>query len=85
MEEVMRAERALGKAPRDVSALNQGWDVESLDPRTGSFRFIEVKGRVADDFAREAAYVRGFPFREPGEAAVTLHLRELLARAAAPG
>jgi hypothetical protein len=45
METVMATERALGNTPADVSMHNRGWDVESLDARTGRLRFIEVKGR----------------------------------------
>lgn len=45
MDSVMATERALGNKPVDVSMHNRGWDIESLDPRTGSLRFIEVKGR----------------------------------------
>ena len=48
MESVMMAERALGNQPRDVSAENRGYDIESQDPRTRHLRFIEVKGRHAD-------------------------------------
>lgn len=46
MDAVARAERELGYEPRDVSAQNVGYDIESRDPQTGSLRFIEVKGRV---------------------------------------
>ena len=48
MDAVMAAERLLGNEPRDVSAENKGYDVESRDPRAGHLRFIEVKGRHAD-------------------------------------
>jgi SNF2 family DNA or RNA helicase len=48
MQAVMAAERALGHQPRDVSAENKGFDIESRDGRTGSLRFIEVKGRQAN-------------------------------------
>jgi hypothetical protein len=37
----------LGNDPRDVSAQNLGYDIESRDGRTGRLRFIEVKGRRA--------------------------------------
>lgn len=47
MRAVMDAEIALGNAPRDVSADNLGYDIESRDGRTGQLRFIEVKGRRA--------------------------------------
>jgi hypothetical protein len=45
MRAVMEAEIALGNHPRDVSAQNVGYDIESRDGRTGRLRFIEVKGR----------------------------------------
>jgi hypothetical protein len=47
MEAVMAAERRMGFAPRDVSAENKGWDIESRTP-AGHLRFIEVKGRHPD-------------------------------------
>ena len=47
MQAVMEAETALGNHPHDVSQQNLGYDIESLDPRTGRLRFIEVKGRRA--------------------------------------
>ncbi len=46
MDSVMAAERALGCIPRDVSAAKVGYDIESIDPRSGRLRFIEVKGRA---------------------------------------
>ena len=46
MRAVMEAERRLGYQPTDVSAKKVGYDIESLDPRSGHLRFIEVKGRV---------------------------------------
>ena len=42
----MAAERALGNEPTDVSAQKIGYDIASLDPRSGHLRFIEVKGRI---------------------------------------
>ena len=52
MEAVMAYERSLGYEPRDVSAQNVGYDVESIIPRhlrmeNQSLRLIEVKGRAA--------------------------------------
>jgi hypothetical protein len=47
MQAVMEYEIALGNSPEDVSKDNRGYDIESLDPRTGRLRFIEVKGRRA--------------------------------------
>jgi len=46
MERVMAFEREQGFQPRDVSAENRGYDIESRDPRTDRLRFIEVKGRA---------------------------------------
>lgn len=46
MEAVMAHERSLGNEPRDVSAGNLGYDIESRDSKTGRLRFVEVKGRV---------------------------------------
>ncbi|MCA3671904.1 MAG: DUF3883 domain-containing protein [Methylobacterium sp.] len=48
MESVMAHERSLGHSPRDVSAENKGYDIESRDNSTGHLRFLEVKGRHAD-------------------------------------
>ena len=47
MQAVMQKERSWGYEPKDVSAQNLGWDVESRIPGTGKLRFIEVKGRIA--------------------------------------
>jgi SNF2 family DNA or RNA helicase len=46
MQAVLDAERRLGYDPRDVSAENRGYDIESRIPGTGKLRFIEAKGRV---------------------------------------
>ena len=48
MDAVMKTEHALGFTPRDVSAENIGYDIESAIPNSGRLRFIEVKGRDAD-------------------------------------
>ncbi len=47
MDVVMQTERELGFEPRDVSAENLGYDVESATTNSGKLRFIEVKGRNA--------------------------------------
>jgi len=47
MQAVMETEIARGHSPRDVSADNLGYDIESRDGETGQLRFIEVKGRRA--------------------------------------
>ena len=46
MAAVMKAEKALGHLPRDVSRHKLGYDIESIDGQTGLPRFIEVKGRI---------------------------------------
>ena len=46
MNAVIAQEKALGNKPEDVSAQKVGYDVLSLSPETGKYRFIEVKGRV---------------------------------------
>lgn len=48
MNAVMEAERRLGYVPRDVSAENLGYDIESSIPNTGRLRFIEAKGRIRE-------------------------------------
>ncbi len=45
MVEVLRREAEAGRRPRDVSRLNRGWDIESVEP-DGRIRYIEVKGRA---------------------------------------
>ena len=45
MEAVMQHERNLNNVPKDVSAKDLGYDIESSEPRSGQLRFIEVKGR----------------------------------------
>lgn len=47
MAAVINTERQLGYEPKDVSANNCGYDIESPIPGTGKLRFIEVKGRIA--------------------------------------
>ena len=47
MRAVMDAEITLGNHPKDVSAHNVGYDIESRDGNDGRLRFIEVKGRRA--------------------------------------
>jgi len=47
MQMVMETEIRLGHSPRDVSADNLGYDIESRDGESGQLRFIEVKGRRA--------------------------------------
>lgn len=46
MEAVMAFEEKNGFKPKDVSADNRGYDIESRDPQSGNLRFIEVKGRA---------------------------------------
>jgi len=50
MQAVMASEMALGRVPKDVSALRGiGYDIESTDQATGQLYFIEVKGRAGAD------------------------------------
>jgi|GEM_PF-6412838 len=51
MELVIEHERARGCKVEDVSARNVGYDVTSLDTRSGEMRLIEVKGLSAHDSA----------------------------------
>jgi superfamily II DNA or RNA helicase len=44
---VMEVERKLGFTPTDREFDKLGYDIESLDPKTGRLRFLEVKGRVS--------------------------------------
>lgn len=46
MDRVMEVERGLGRHPRDVSAENLGYDIESAVAGDGRLLFLEVKGRV---------------------------------------
>jgi SNF2 family DNA or RNA helicase len=45
---VMEAERRLGRNPREMPHSNPGYDIESLDPATGTLYFIEVKGKASN-------------------------------------
>lgn len=44
---VMDVERKLGFTPTDREFDKLGYDIESLDPKTGRLRFLEVKGRIS--------------------------------------
>ncbi len=48
MEAVTKAEEALGRTVKDVSAEKFGYDLESYPPGEGEWRCIEVKGRIKD-------------------------------------
>ena len=48
MQVVMEHERAQGRQVEDVSAKDFGYDVTSLDLRTGELKLIEVKGLAAE-------------------------------------
>ena len=48
MQIVMEHERAQGRQVEDVSAKDLGYDVTSLDLKTGDLRLIEVKGLAAE-------------------------------------
>lgn len=46
---VVAYEKAEGRAPEDVSEKNLGYDVRSVDTRSGELRLIEVKGLSAEE------------------------------------
>ena len=48
MAAVMRAERRLGREPREMPHQNPGYDIESRDPKDNRLLFIEVKGKTTD-------------------------------------
>ena len=48
MQIVMEHERAQGRQVEDISAKDLGYDVTSLDLKTGDLRLIEVKGLAAE-------------------------------------
>ena len=45
---VMRAERGLGREPKEMPHENPGYDIESRDPKDNRLLFIEVKGKTTD-------------------------------------
>jgi SNF2 family DNA or RNA helicase len=89
MEKVMQFEREQGFVPRDISAENRGYDIESRDPKTDRLRFIEVKGRVKDavtvtvtknelltSLNRPEGYVLAIVFVASGAAETPIYLRQ---------
>ena len=42
-------EKAQGRTPEDVSERNLGYDIRSVDTRSGELRLIEVKGLSAEE------------------------------------
>ena len=50
MDAIMETERSLGRIPRDVHETKGiGYDIESRDPATGEFVFVEVKGHASSN------------------------------------
>lgn len=89
MEKVMQFEREQGFQPRDISAENRGYDIESRDPKTERLHFIEVKGRVKGattvtvtkneiltSLNRPEAFVLAIVFVESGTAETPIYLRQ---------
>jgi len=89
MGKVMEFEREQGFQPRDVSAENRGYDIESRDPKTDRLRFIEVKGRVKGaptvtvtkneiltSLNRPDAFVLAIVFVESGVAQTPIYLHQ---------
>ena len=48
MRVVMEHEKAQGRVVEDVSLKNLGYDITSMDPKSGDLRLIEVKGIAAE-------------------------------------
>ena len=48
VEAVMRAERGLGREPKEMPHQNPGYDIESREPKDNRLLFIEVKGKTTD-------------------------------------
>jgi superfamily II DNA or RNA helicase len=46
VEAVMAAERSIGREPKEMPHDNPGYDIESIDPATGTLYFIEVKSHL---------------------------------------
>jgi len=46
IDAVVEAERALGRIPTVMPHFHPGYDIESLDPKTGRLLFLEVKGKT---------------------------------------
>ena len=42
----MKAERTLGREPKEMPHENPGYDIESRDPKDNRLLFIEVKGKT---------------------------------------
>lgn len=89
MEKVIQFEREQGFVPRDVSAENRGYDIESRDPKTDRLQFIEVKGRVKGavtvtvtkneiltSLNRPDAFILAIVFVESGIAENPVYLRQ---------
>jgi hypothetical protein len=89
MEKVMQFEREQGFQPRDISAENRGYDIESRDPKTERLHFIEVKGRVKGaatvtvtkneiltSLNRPEAFVLAIVFVDSGAAETPIYLRQ---------
>lgn len=49
MDYVIDYEKKEQRVPEDVSELDLGYDIRSIDPRSGELRLIEVKGLSAED------------------------------------
>jgi superfamily II DNA or RNA helicase len=49
MSHVMEYEKVQGRTPEDVSEKNLGYDLRSVDTRSGELRLIEVKGLSAEE------------------------------------
>jgi hypothetical protein len=65
MDVVMAYESAQGRNPEDVHEKNLGYDIKSVDPRSGELRLIEVKGLGAVVTNCDATAELQEPVRDP--------------------
>jgi SNF2 family DNA or RNA helicase len=48
VQTILITERAWGHSPQEMEHNNPGYDIESLDGKTGNLRFLEVKGKLEE-------------------------------------
>ena len=85
MRVVMEHEREQGHHVEDVSAKNLGYDVTSLDPKSGDLRLIEVKGLAAARGHNPADTQRAAGRRGPARLLLVVRRHRLQAGTGSPG
>ena len=85
MRVVMEHEREQGHHVEDVSAKNLGYDVTSLDPKSGDLRLIEVKGLAAARGHNPADTQRAAGRRGPARLLLVVRRHRLQAGTSSPG